>query len=255
MENFTPSKVTVANEVDVWIQDQTTSPFHSYFMSYEKDDIQLISGATKGAYSIFVTTGHGIETGKSILITYGDIYYQCISISGSTNEIRISMPLPIDFPIEGTKIVRGSIEIAVNGSITPVDFYCKIGPASKPIDIQHIHVFMEDNVDGDDSLYGGLSQLTNGTLGRYISDAGDFNLGLFKKNAHFIYRGGKQTYTNKAGGGNYSMDFSFDLKSIYGVVIRLDNSINSYLKITVKDDLTNLITHKIVATGQITLGE
>jgi hypothetical protein len=48
---------------------------------------------------------------------------------------------------------------------------------------------------------------------------------------------------------------SMVIKEIYGVVLRLDPELKGVLTFTVQDDLTGLLQHCIVATGQITLGE
>ena len=51
------------------------------------------------------------------------------------------------------------------------------------------------------------------------------------------------------------MDFSFNLKETYGIVLRLSNDNYPIITFTVRDDLTDLVEHEVIATGQITQGE
>lgn len=253
MSTFATSK---QKEIDVWIQDQTTAPFHRYFMTEDKTDITLTSSASKDDTILSVSAGHGFTaTGEYMLINYGNYFQQVLVTSVSTNDITIKTPIGIDLPaISAVQIIRGSIEMNIDGSVTPVVFYCRPGNNSDPVDIQNLHVFMEDNIEGDDSKYGGISALTNGSFVRF-TDGVNQNLGNYKCNADFIQYGGDSSYTSKAGGGNYSMDFHYNLKEKYGIVFRLDSDLNGVLQFTVNDDLTALLKHRIVAIGQLTLGE
>lgn len=249
------NKTSSQKEIDVFIQDQTTPPFHRYFMTEDKTDITLTSGITKDDTVINVSAGHGYTAGgEYMLINYGDIFQQSKVVSVATNAITIASPVCCDLPITGTQIIRGSIEMNINGEVTPVVFYCRPGINARPIDIQYLHVFMRDASDGDQSTYGGLSALTNGSFVRFTNGINQ-NLGIYKTNADFVQFGGTAVYNDKAPSGEYSQDFSFNLKETYGVVLRLDSSDNGVLSFTVQDNLTGLIQHRVTATGQLTLGE
>lgn len=240
--------------VPVNIQDQVTPPFHRYLMTEEKTDIALTAPILKGVDVIPVSSGHGFIAGHTMLILYGDLFHQSEVVSVSTDNITITSPVPIGLPITGTQIIRGSIEMNINGSVTPVTFYCRPGANASPIDIKHFHVFMIDATEGDDSLYGGLAALTNGSF-VVLTNGVDINLGNYKKNQEFKQFGGEPTYTDKAGGGQFSMDFSFNLIEVYGIVLRLEPDKNGLIAFTVNDDLTGLVEHRVVATGQITFNE
>lgn len=253
-ERIDPPYVRIANDVDVWIQDQVTPPFHRFFMSEDKTDILLTSDAEKDTTILELSSGHSVTPSSTILLNQGNLVYQCISVVSVTgNSVTVCNPLPITFYASGTTVTSGSIAMNIDGSITPKTFWCRIGPNAEPLDIVRLSVYMEDNLEGDNSKYGGLDALTNGTFARY-HNAMDFNLGRFHNNSDFIYRGGAAVYTNKAGGGNYSMSFEFDLKHIYGIVLRLYPP-NGAISVTVNDDLSGLLDHKMVAYGQVTLGE
>lgn len=248
-----PIKVDTDGVLDVNVQDQTSGPFHRYFMTEEKADITLVDTISVDDTSFVASSSHGFVVGKTALILYGDYYQQSEVTSVDNDTIGIESMIGIEIPPTGTQIIRGSIEMNVDGS-TPVTFYCRTGANSQPVDIQHIHVFMQDNAEGDDSKYGGITALAKGTFARF-TDGINQNLGNYKENSDFVEYGANSSYTNKAGGGNYSMDFAFDIKDIYGVVFRLDPAENGLLSITIRDNLTDLLLHRVVATGQITVGE
>lgn len=239
----------------VLIQDTISQPFHRRFMTEDKTDIVLTAPITKDDVIINVSTGHGFTgTGEWVLINYKNYFQQSEVISVSTDAITLDAPIGMDIPILGTEIKRGVTNLAVNGSATPVIFYCRIGQDADPVDIDIFHMFMTDNAEGDDSKYGGITGgLTNGVLVRYENEH-DINYGLFKTNADMILHGAVQSYLQKAGGGTYSMDFRFNIRETYGVVVRLFKS-QGFMKIIVRDDLTSLESHYVVVMGQITKGE
>ena len=245
---------TYQKEIDVNIQDQVSPPFHRTFMTEDKDDITLTSGLTKGDTVFNVSSGHGFVAGHELLLLYGSLFHQTTVLSVSTDAITVDSSIPTDVPVAGTQIIRGSIAMNVNGSSTPVVFYCRLGANSIPIDIIHLHVFMVDDVEGTDVLYGGIAALTNGCQVKMV-DTVDINLGIYKNNQDFIKHGAVPNYAGKVGGSNYGMDFGFDLKNVYGTVLRLSNKGYPMITFTVRDDLTGLVEHELVATGQLTVGE
>jgi len=240
-------------EQDVWIQDQITGYFHRYFMTEEKTDIILTTAASKGDKIISVSSDHGITSEDCLLIVNGNYTQQVIVVSVSNDDITINYAIGKDLSIADTTIIRGSIEMNIDASGTPVTFYCR-PYVNIPVDILHIHIFFTDNLEGDDSKYGGIGALTNGSYCRQ-EDGDHCNLGLYKSNRDFIEHGAISKYTNKAGGGNYTMDFAFNTKEPYGIVLRLDPEKGEFLSFTIQDDLTDLISHRVVATGHLTKGE
>ena len=241
-------------EIDVWIQDQTTAPFHRTFMTEDKDDITLTSSLTKGDTVFNVSAGHGFIAGHELLLLYGNLFHQTTVVSVATNAITVDSAIPSGVPVTGTQIIRGSTNMTVDGSTTPITFYCRIGSNADPIDIIHLHVFMIGDSEGTDVLYGDLASLTNGSIVK-MEDGIDINLGIYKNNQDFIKHGGIPNYAGKVGGSNYGMDFSFNLKETYGIVLRLSNDNYPIITFTVRDDLTDLVEHEVIATGQITQGE
>lgn len=247
------SHLEAVKQRDVWVQDQTTAPFHRFLMREDKTDITLVSDVAKNDLDLVVSSGHGFVVGNWCLLVYGAYTQQNEVIAVDVDTITISAPLGIPVKITGTQIIRGKVDMAVNAGSFDSVYVCNVY-GSSPIDVIHLHVFITDNLEGDDSKFGGISELTNGVLVRKC-DHVDLNLGTYKKNGDFIQYGGSANYTSKAGGGEYSMDFAYNLKEIYGVVFRLDPMLNEKIIVTIQDNLSALSTFRIVASGQTTLGE
>ena len=63
-------------------------------------------------------------------------------------------------------------------------------------------------------------------------------------------------YNDKSGGGgNYGVDITFDVKKIYGIVIRVDPNIPDIFKGIVRDALQTLDRVRVSLMGQYTLDE
>lgn len=240
-------------EIDVWVQDQTTPPFHRFFMKEEKTDITLVYPILKGNDTMVVSSGHGFSDGDWALISYGEYSQQTEIVSVDEDTVIITGIFGASLPIDGTDIIRGKIDMVINGSSNDSVYCCRI-TGNAPIDIQYFHVFLTDNLEGDDSKFGGIAALTNGVI--FYKDATIIqNLGTYKKNQDFIQFGGKASYLQKAGGGEYSMDFAFNMKERYGIVIRVDPKENESIVAIIRDNLTELSTFRIAAFGQTTLRE
>ena len=250
---FSQSNLDRVQQRDVWIQDQTTPPFHRYFMKEEKTDITLVYPILKGNDTMVVSSGHGFSGGDWALISYGEYSQQTEIVSVNEDTVIITGIFGASLPIDGTNIIRGKIDMVVNGSVSDSIYYCRI-TGDAPIDIQYFHVFLTDNLEGDDSKFGGIAALTNGVLFYKETDIIQ-NLGTYKKNQDFIQFGGDPNYLQKAGGGEYSMDFAFDMRKKYGIVIRVDPIENESIVAIIRDNLTELSTFRIAAFGQTTLGE
>lgn len=239
-------------EIDAWIQDQSTPPFHRYFMTYDNDSIELQTSVAKDAYTFLATSGNGFTaTGEYALIKYGNYTQQSLVTNVSNDTITIESQVGVALPVVGTQIIRGSIEMNVNGSVTPIQFFCKIGDNASAVDIQHLHIFMLDDSDGDTDTYGGLTKLTKGTFVRYTTSTVCINLGNYKTNGDFVQFGADATYNEKAPAGEYSFDFSYELKKVYGIIFRLTS--DDTICVTIQSNLTGLTLHRMVATGHIVI--
>lgn len=240
--------------VDVFIQDQTTPPIQYYLMNELKTDITLTSDIAVDDTVISVSAGHGFTgTGEYMVIRSGQSYIQSKVISVATNDITIQIPSNQIYTVANTEVLRGNIEMNVNGSVTPVVFRFP-ATGTEPVDIKTIIVNIHSNTASDDSKFGDLVALTNGLLARKIDNL-ITNLGIFIRNGDFREYGANINYTDKAGGGDFSTVVTFDMLEIYGVVIRLDPTTNDQFTALVQDNLSTLTRVRISVMGQITTGE
>ena len=243
-------------EIDVWIQDQTTQPIHYYLMNELKSDITLTAPISKGDSTFSVSSGHGFTAGgEFIAIWEDDRYLQQEVTAVATDDITVGVTAPYPFSTNAI-VIRGDIEMNVNGSVTPVN-YQFFKRSGVPVDIQDIHITIWNAAaQGDDSLFGDLAELTNGVYGYKETDTVNGNLGVYKSNSQFREYGAEVTYNDRSGGGgNYGVDVHFDTKVHYGIVIRFDPDNTEKLWMTVRDNLSTLVRFRISVLGQSTLGE
>jgi hypothetical protein len=238
-------------------QDQTTPPVQYYLMREDKTDIILASPVNVGDTVFSLASGpsgHGFTAGGEYLSIMQDgAFLQTKVKSVSGNDITLSEPATTPFTLDAT-IIRGSVEMNINGSVTPNNFQFYLRDAVVPIDIETAVITMWHTATGDDSHFGDLNALTNGLLFQR-SDGTIQNYGLYRSNSDFVELGSKLTYTDKAGGGLFATQIFFDIKDIYGVALRLNPKTADKFIGTVQDDLTGLARMRVSLMGQYTIGE
>lgn len=239
--------------LDVFIQDQDTPPFQYYLMQNLKTDISLVTGTAVDDEVIYVDAGHGITTDSYLSIREGS-YQSQVGVAGVVgDDITLMSPLSTAYTT-AAQVIRGNIEMNISGSYSDQVFEMDMW-GTEPVDIQTVIVTMQHGTEGDDSKFGGITALTNGLLFSKVDDNLHQHLGNYKQNQDFREFGANVEYTDKAGGGNHSTNVTYDIKSIYGVVLRVDPRINGLLNATVQDNLNSLLRLRVSLMGQITLGE
>jgi hypothetical protein len=251
---------TAGDGVDVYIQDQTTPPFHFYLMREDKTDIGLTVDANKDDTVLNLTTGHGFTAPKTppdyMVLWEGNNFEQVKVIGVSGDQVTIDAPLPSGYTTAAT-IIRGLIDLDLDGSTTPVEAcFHFFGSADQPIDIIGGRIAMLHSSAGDRSKYGNLTALSDGEGSYFRHDNGiTINLGTYQNNQDFEEFGWEVTFDDKAGGGNYATTCTIDLKQKYGIAKRIDPGLGDFFCFTIRADLTGLNRHRIALFGQYTLGE
>ncbi len=248
------------SEVDVNIQSQTL-PIFQYFLMHEiKTDITLTAPILMNDEVISVSPGHGFTgaDGEHIVVRIGDLFIQMPVESVSTDDITVDMPIDIPFP-DTASVIRGNIDLNVNGSITPVDFEYTtdknggIAP-TVPIDLATVVITMQHAAAADDSLFGGIAALANGFYFRKLNGE-TINFGNYKDNQRFKDFGAIANYTDKAGAGNFATDITFDLKEIFTQEIRLDPGTIDKVLGKIRDNASTLLKFTVSIIGSFTSGE
>lgn len=249
----------VSNNVDVTLQSSINPVWQYFLMQEQKTDITLTSAIAENDDVINVSAGHGFTAvaGEYIVVRCGDLFLQMEVKSVASDAITVFMPIDTDFP-DNCSVMRGNINMNVNGSITPVDFEFtsdKNGGVDPviPIDMATVKITMQHATAGDDSLFGNLAALTNGFYFRK-KDGSFMNFGNYKSNQKFKDLGAKVTYTDKAGGGNFSTEIEFDLKEIFTQEVRLDPRTVDKILGKVRDNIA-LLKFTVSFLGSLTIGE
>lgn len=244
------------HEVDVNIQSQLNPLVQFYLMRELKTDILLTANSAVDDMVVNVSSGHGFTVGSWIAIWEAGRFLQCEVASVNTDAIGLHIPLSFAFTTSA-KVVRGDVNIAIDGSGTPQHFYFRPYNSTIPIDISSAVVAMRHSVEGDDGKFGGISAIANGLLFRR-SNGTIQNLGNYKTNQAFREFGWTITYPPKAPAGTYATEAAIRILDVFTQELRFDPREGDYLRVTVRDDLATggTITRAVVSVlGSYTSGE
>jgi hypothetical protein len=242
-------------EIDTHAQDATNTPFQYYLMREDKIDITLIETAQVDSNYVVVSSGHGFTAGgEYIAIFEGDFEIQTKVKAVSNDTITLSRNINIPFSVNSV-VIRGSVDMNVDGSATPQEFVLDRHTGTNKLDIVSIHITIwNDNLQGDESTFGDLSELANGL---YVSMEGpfDFSFGdVYCSNSDFRSIGADISYSSRGPAGTYAITMDYDIHKNYKVVLRMDPKINRF-KAVVQDDIDALDRFRISMKGHTTEGE
>lgn len=252
--------INVSGEVDVVVQSQTESIFQYLLMQEQKTDITLTSPIAIDDIVINVSAGHGFTgaDGEFIVVRAGNVFFQLRVVSVSVNAITVEAPIDDAYTILGSSVIRGNVNMQVNGSITPVDFkYTFNGDsgANVPIDIQGIVLtFQSGATVPDDGTFGGIPAIANGLLLRKVNTVNS-GLGNYTSNQEFRDVGANVEYSDKAPAGTNATNIFIDIVGKFGKVIRIDPRLDDYILAKVRDNLTGLDKFTMALLGSFTKGE
>lgn len=249
------------HEIDVNIQSQINQIVQFFLMSEDKSDIGLTSPAAKDAVTLAMTSGHGFTTGSTgyedwIAIWENGNFDQSQVISVAGDNIGIRVPLARAYTTAAV-IVRGKINMSVDGSVTPKKFYFRPRQSTVPFDISTEMVIMAHSADTDDGKFGGVAALTNGMLYRRVNGYTE-NLGNYRMNQSFRDRGWDVSYPTKAPSGTFATECRMRRIEVHTQETRLDPRTGDYFEVTIRDAVnaggtnTRLV---LSALGSYTEGE
>ena len=246
-------------EIDVNIQSQTSQLFRYFLMIEQKTDITLTSDITMDDEVINVSGGHGFTAaaGEYMVIRSGDLFTQTKVTAVNTNAITVEMPIASDFPDTST-VIRGNINMNIDGNAVPTDFKFSFPGAQIPIDLSTVILTMQHGANvPDDGKFGGLTALSNGIYFRQVNGA-RVNLGNYINNQAFKDVGAIVEYTTKAPAGTNATNVMLEIESIFGQVIRLNPRDNDEFIGHVRDDIASdegMAKFTVAIIGSFTSGE
>lgn len=246
-------------EIDVNIQSQTSQLFRYFLMIEQKTDITLTSAITMDDEIVNVSGGHGFTAaaGEYMVIRNGDLFSQTKVTAVNTNAITIEMPIASDFPDTAT-VIRGNINMNIDGNAVPTDFKFTFSGAQIPIDLSTVILTMQHGANvPDDGKFGGLTALSKGIYFRQVNGA-RVNLGNYINNQAFKDVGAIVEYTSKAPAGTNGTNVTLEIESIFGQVIRLNPRDDDEFIGHVRDDIASdegMAKFTVAIIGSFTSGE
>lgn len=242
--------------VAVYLQDQTTESLDVHFIN-DRGTFTVASDTTIDSRVFTATAGHNIVVGEVVEFANTTTFMQAEVLAVDTNTITLDTPFNHAYSTSDT-MNRGSIDMQVDGSTTPVVF--AVTPLSHQSgDITRVIFTIESTSAMDYTTFGSIAALTNGCVLRVKRSNGDYrNIVTFKSNGDYIEHSFDNLFQEKVGGGGYGFvgRSSFGGQSNRGVVIRLDGALNESLELVVQDDLsTGLTKLNMVAQGSELQGD
>jgi len=239
-------------------QDQHTNLVFGPFLYLAGNVMTLASAASPGDYTVVVSAGHGLTGGEWIAIGTATEGYIGYVVSVAVNTLTMDRVINTDYAI-GTQVEEINVDLAVNGSVTPIVSYTASLPAYD-LDVTEMHIFINCSSQPDESLFGDLAALTNGVeLYQLNGETGEINnLGTARRNGDMTLFTGVQTvYTDKGGAGSYTVLVRAEFRYAWGVTIRLRGTTSGVLtpggrdelRMVIHDDLTGLDSMYILGIG------
>ena len=148
-------------------------------------------------------------------------------------------------PIREFAMNGSSIDLNVDGSVTPVDFTVE-APSGKIWYIHRVTILIED-IGTSFARFGGITSLTNGVDFK-ISQNGlsEELLGNIKKNSEF-YLFSKNIISESS--TTDLLVIHIDIKELSGSVFILNETLNDIFTVTINDNLTGLNTFRVLLNG------
>lgn len=235
------------------IQDQTSRSFSLYFSQDVGAQTTLTTDAVKDAYSISVTTGHGLVAGDDFILR--DPVNQkgytggVVSVAGA-NTVNVDRPLDFAYPSASTQVQERAYDLNVDGSGTRQTFSIG-GSLTAQLDVTRF-IFQMTCTDAPTfGLFGDQTALTRGCVMRK-NNGETYNLWNVKTNgdlANLMYDVSFYSSAHPLAVNGVAGRLTYGGPSKHGVVLRL--GANESLEFIVQDDIDALLSFKLIAQGHI----
>ena len=241
-------------QIDANLQDQTTDTV-ILPLAQTLGTTTLAVEAVIESYDVTVTSSAGMTIGNHfrIINTEGDRYYSGTILDINANVITLDSLVDFAYLVT-SEVTYSNINMAVDGSVTPIHFHLRTGSPSIPssVDITRMIIVAECDNSVDLNKFGDLAELERGILFR-ISNGHQRNIFNVKKNLGltgiaYDWTPYDASHPTQAVNG-FSCRLSFGGQSKIGVVLRVEH--DGQLGMIIQDDLTDLITLSCVLEGHV----
>jgi hypothetical protein len=234
---------------DVFVQDQHTQPFVVPFHRPIETGLALGSAPVPGDWDITLAPGHGFTgAGEAVLIMQSTALQIVETTAVVGNVLSLDEQISFPFTIGSATVERVSTSLKTDGSTARQEFVAYPPPGSDH-DITGIRLTMITATEPDDSMFGDLGSALPRGLNFCLETAEGIpvSLGAFHTNGDFARIAGDLEYSDKAGGGAFSVRVDAKVRANWGVTIRARGTVSvgtsikkDVLCITAQDDLTGL---------------
>lgn len=248
------ANVGANSALDVNVQDQTTAPL-ILPLAQQLGLAYLTAEAVVDAYTVVVDdiTGASVGGHFRIIDATANRYYFGTILNITT--LTLTLDTPIDYAYaNGSEVTYSNINMAVNGSVTPVQFNLRTGSPSIPSDVDITRIIMVAQCSSavDLNKFGDLPALTRGMLFR-VENETIHNIFNAKSNAALAgmaYDWTPYVASNPGQGiHGFSWRLTFGGQSKIGVVLRVES--DGQVQMMIQDDLTGLVSLFCVVEGHI----
>lgn len=251
-------KIDENGALDAFIQDQTSPPLDLYFTQAINAPSALSNATIINATSVVIDSVANFSAGNYMGIFSGAsgegrFYFgEVISVVGNT----ITLDSPLDFAYDaGDPVVSTTRELNVNGAGTSQIFQIQVGGVNTPITVDITKIMIQATTSGtpDFADFGDITGgLINGVVLRQV-DGVTRNFWNIKTNGEFAniaYDFTPYLAANPGLGVNgFAVRFTFSGQAEHGVAVRLDPA--DLLQVIIQDDLSDLLTFRIIAQGHV----
>ncbi|OYT15315.1 MAG: hypothetical protein B7C24_13705 [Bacteroidetes bacterium 4572_77] len=243
--DFTGAGTIPVSEVYVDYKSQLPADYYIYNIQATPS---ISSNASIDDEVLTVTSSTGVVAGNVITIYEGTVMFQSLVTATTATTISIGSPLDFAFTTAAT-VETGLWNMNVDGSSTTQIFKIK-APIGTSL---HVHVFsltMLDSTAMDDGKFGGITQLTNGMVGRFVNGMTK-NLALIVNNIGFYEAGFNTEYSSKAPAGQYGFRAKRQMADVNGTVMLINGVDGDEFQIHIRDDLTDLDQFACTISGHM----
>ena len=203
--------------------------------------------------TVLLDADHLASVGDVIIIQESSRLYwtTILDFASGVNEPTLDSPLDNAFSTDAVVHIgdrnlnkAGSLAVPVKAHIGPI--------AGVKWDITRVHVSLYDDGVMDSGKFGTITGLTNGVVLRQVN--GNLkNIGNVKTNGDLTFLSSVHDYDPKAPAGfaSLSADFVFGGPSHVGSVIRLNGDDSDILEVIIQDDLTGVLSVRIIPIGHV----
>jgi hypothetical protein len=239
--------------IPVNIQDQHSRAFDVFFQQDVGSPTTLTTDVIEDAYSISVTTGHGLIQGDLFVLIdpIGQRGWTGIVITvAGDNTVNVDRPVSYAFPAISTIVQKRTKDLNVDGSVTPQTFFVG-GSLLAELDITRLLFQMTTDTTPAWDEFGDIvvGPTFRGVQCRVVNgDTADlWNIKTNGELANLMY-----DMTIYEGGVGLTVDgiagrMTYAGQNKHGVTLRI--GANEAVEIIIQDDLTSLDSFHIIACG------